>query len=149
MCFMSQSFWTNSVANQSSNSGCVGGSPCPPRSSSRDDKPVPKNNFHIRFTYAREVSGFSASIIHFARSSRFARASSSRSLVFGKNAGTAGSTSSPESSNQLPRGRIRVMRGFSVSVTSMVLIDFSTLESRLRDSSTCFRRSAVAGAMPK
>ena len=48
----------NSAASQSSSSGCVGHSPCEPRSSSAFDKPVPKNWRHRRLTKTRAVSGF-------------------------------------------------------------------------------------------
>ena len=40
----------NSDASQSSSSGCVGHSPCEPRSSSTFDRPVPKNCRHVRLT---------------------------------------------------------------------------------------------------
>ncbi len=49
---------TNSVASQSSSSGCVGMEPCAPKSSSVSTSPRPKYCIQMRFTVTRGVSGF-------------------------------------------------------------------------------------------
>ena len=51
---------TNSVASQSSSSGCVGGSPCVPKSSLVSTMPRPKNCSQTRLTVTRAVSGLSS-----------------------------------------------------------------------------------------
>ena len=49
----------NSVASQSSSSGCDGGAPCVPKSSLVSTMPRPKNCSHARLTATRAVSGLS------------------------------------------------------------------------------------------
>ena len=55
--FTSQPVRMNSVASQSSNSGCEGHSPRVPKSSLVFTRPVPKNCCQNRFTVTRAVSG--------------------------------------------------------------------------------------------
>ena len=112
MCLTSQPLSRNSTASQSSSSGWTGHSPWAPRSSTRLLMPVPKSCFQSRFTNTRAVSGFSGEVSHLARSSRVSR------LPFvpdgwGRKWGTAGSTTAPLWSCQLPRGRTRVTGGGS------------------------------------
>ena len=109
MCLTFQPLSINSTASQSSNSGCDGKAPCVPRSSQVRTRPWPKRSFHSRLTSTRATSGFSRETIQRARSSRVAR----RSLtpILPRNSGMAGSTTGPESSCQLPRGRIRIVAG--------------------------------------
>ena len=125
MCFTSQPLSMNSTASQSSNSGFVGGSPCDPRSSRTLEIPVPKKSFHNRFTKTRAVSGFSRSTSQSARSRRFGRPPSSG--ICAKKLGACGSTISPESSIQFPRGSTRIVRGSMALVTSV-----SSAWSRIR-----------------
>ena len=49
----------NSMASQSSSSGCDGGVPCVPKSFSVSTRPRPKYCCQTRFTITRAVSGFS------------------------------------------------------------------------------------------
>ena len=60
----------NQPANQSSNSGCDGCSPCNPKLSVVTTSPRPKCQRHTRFTSTRAVSGFFLWAIHFAKASR-------------------------------------------------------------------------------
>ena len=60
----------NSEASQSSSSGCVGFSPCVPKSSDVRTMPRPKNSCHMRFTATRAVSGFSGPVSQCANDSR-------------------------------------------------------------------------------
>ena len=57
----------NSVASQSSRSGCDGGSPRKPKLSEVVTKPVPKYSCQIRLTVTRAVSGFSGEPIQRAK----------------------------------------------------------------------------------
>jgi hypothetical protein len=61
----------NSVASQSSSSGCVGFAPIRPKSFSVSTMPVPKYRCQIRFTVTRASSGLAGSTSHRARSNRF------------------------------------------------------------------------------
>ncbi len=70
MCFMLQPRSTNSVASQSSSSGCDGLSPCVPKSSDVRTMPRPKNSCQMRFTATRAVSGFSRETSQRASASR-------------------------------------------------------------------------------
>ena len=123
-CFTSQacvpsachSGFMNSAASQSSNSGCVGHSPCDPMSSSTLVMPMPKNWRHSRLTKTRAVSGFCWLTSQLARSSRVARCPPVSNLP--RKAGTAGCTISPDSSIQFPRDRIRVSVGVVASETT-------------------------------
>ena len=63
---------TNSLASQSSSSGCDGGVPWVPKSFSVSTRPRPKNCLPERLTVTRAVSGFAGSTSHCARSSRVA-----------------------------------------------------------------------------
>src|SRR6476619_3940601 len=90
--FTSQPVRTNSVASQSSNSGCDGGSPCDPKSSAVFTMPVPKYICQKRFTVTRATNGFDGSTSHRARPNRFG------GYAFGVDDNTAGSigvTTSP------------------------------------------------------
>jgi hypothetical protein len=116
--FVSQSFWY-SLASQSSNSGCDGGSPCTPKSALVRTRPVPKNCCHNRFTATRAVSGFSFATIQFAKSRRVARAVGSASLSGGSTAGTPGSTFSPFLS-YCPRIITNASRGTGKSLNTIV-----------------------------
>jgi len=69
----SQPVRTNSVASQSSSSGCEGRSPCVPKSSAVFTSPTPKTVCQYRLTATRAVSGWSGRTSHFARSSRVSR----------------------------------------------------------------------------
>ena len=110
-CLMSQacvpsachSGFMNSAASQSSSSGCVGHSPCEPRSSSIFEMPCRRTARHTRLTKTRAVSGFAGETSQFARSSRVARRPPVSSLP--RKAGMAGCTISPDSSIQLPRAQ--------------------------------------------
>ena len=117
-CLTFQPLSINSTASQSSNSGCDGKAPCVPKSSQVRTRPWPKSSFHSRLTSTRATSGLSRETIQRARSSRVARRSLTSSLP--RNSGMAGSTTGPESSCQLPRGRIRIVRGGTAWVMSVV-----------------------------
>src|SRR5437868_4790580 len=69
--FISHPDSRNSIAIQSSNSGCDGASPCEPKSPAVLTIPLPKTSCQKRFTATREVRGFDASTIHFASPRRF------------------------------------------------------------------------------
>lgn len=99
----------NSEASESSSSGCVGHSPCEPRSSSTFDNPVPKYCRQVRLTNTRGVSGLSFDTSQFARSRRVALPSGAS--AFPKTTGIAGVTISPASSRKLPRRSILVSLG--------------------------------------
>ena len=116
--FTSQPFSMNSTANQSNSLGCVGLSPWDPRSSRSRARPLPKNCFQIRFTNTRAVSGLSREAIQRARSSRVAWRSPVSSLP--RKAGIEGDMTGPVSSNQLPRGSMRTVRGLALRVTSVL-----------------------------
>ena len=107
----------NCIAKWSRSFGWVGGSPCPPKSSSLRESPYPKKIFQIRLVNARAGRGLSFETTHFARSSRLALRFSRSS--FPMNSGIAGSTTSPDLSSQLPRGRIRTILLFPDWDTSM------------------------------
>ena len=77
----------NSMASQSSSSGCVGLSPWLPKSSLVCTSPRPNKASQKRFTVTRAVSGFSSLTSQRARPRRFAGASSGSGP---KTAGTAG-----------------------------------------------------------
>lgn len=82
-------------------------------------KSSPKEQRPGRFTKTRAVNlptPRSESTNQFARSRRFARRDTSS---FPRKAGTAGSTTGPLSSSQLPRGRTRTVRGFSICCATM------------------------------
>ena len=99
----------NSTASQSSSSGCVGQAPCAPKSSGVATIPWPNAEPQSRLTNTRAVSGLSRETTQRARSSRVARRSPrARRPSPSRNAGTDGVTTSPESSSQLPRGKIRI-----------------------------------------
>ncbi len=118
MCFTSQPLSRNSTASQSSNSGCVGHSPCAPRSSTVALSPVPKHCFHRRFMKTRAVSGLSGETIQRARSSRVSRWPGS-TAVGERKCGSPGSSNSPVSSCQFPRCSNRIGSGCGrASVTS-------------------------------
>ena len=141
MCLTSQPLSTNSTASQSSNPGCVGHSPCEPVSSSVLERPEPKRRYQRRFTNTRAVSGLSADVSHSAKWSRFAR------LPFfntGRKCGTAGSTISPESSIQLPRGSTRIVRGLIRPVT-MVRVSLACATSS--GETTCNSGSRLVGSV--
>ena len=61
---------TNSIASQSSNSGCVGRSPRKPKSLAVATMPLPKWCCQSRLTITRAVSGLSFDAIQFASASR-------------------------------------------------------------------------------
>src|SRR5436309_2122790 len=61
---------TNSPASQSSNSGCVGGSPSLPNSLGVGTMPRPKWCCQRRLTITRAVSGFAGSVSHLASAAR-------------------------------------------------------------------------------
>src|SRR6476469_404738 len=69
--FTFQPVRTNSVASQSSNSGCDGASPCDPKSSVVLTIPVLKYICQNRFTVTRAVNGFDGLTSQRARPSRF------------------------------------------------------------------------------
>ncbi len=77
---------TNSVASQSSSSGCIGRSPCDPKSSLVSTMPWPKICSQYRFTVTRAVSGFSSLTSQRARPRRFVGAFSGSG---GRNEGVA------------------------------------------------------------
>jgi len=85
--------------------------------------PWPKYSFQTRFTNTRAVSGLSGETVHLARSSRVYRPFFSGSG--GRNAGVFGVTTGPDVSSQLPRARIRTVRGGPDVVTSTFGIVFS------------------------
>ena len=146
MCFTSQPLSTNSQASQSSSAGFTGGSPCAPKSSSTLERPVPKNSFHSRFEARAPSADFPAPPAILARSSRVNRRSFTPGC--GRNAGTPGSTTSPVSSSQLPRGRIRTVRGVAVdSETRQRASSFSKALRALRASAISARTFSSAGAM--
>ena len=66
----------NSTASQSSRAGCVGHSPCAPKSAGVPTMPVPKNIFQNRFTATLAVSGFERMVIQRASPRRSAGAPS-------------------------------------------------------------------------
>ena len=117
MCFTFQPLSTNSVASQSSNSGCVGKVAWVPQSSSVRTIPWPKNIRQRRLTNTRATSGLFGAAIQRARSSRVARAPLVSSCP--RKAGMAGVTIWPESSCQLPRDKIRTTRGSPATVISV------------------------------
>ena len=114
MCLTSQPLSMNSQASQSSSSGCAGRSPCEPRSSSVLDEPVAEE---LLPEAVHEDAG-GQRIVAARRANGPGRAASGRvrwtAGVRRDNAATAGWTTSPLSSIQLPRGRIRTVRGFSL-----------------------------------
>ena len=67
---MLQPRFMNSTESQSSNSGCVGGSPILPKLSSVATMPRPKWWNQIRLTITRAVSGLSGDAIHSASANR-------------------------------------------------------------------------------
>src|SRR5438552_10398241 len=92
--------------SQSSNSLCVGGTPCVPKSSRVSTRPVPNNCSQKRLIIVLAVSGFCLLVIHMARPRRLLGA------FFGigfRECGTAGCTTSPLTS-QLPRSNTFVVR---------------------------------------
>ena len=90
--FTSQPVRTNSVASQSSNSGCDGHSPCDPKSSVVFTIPVPKYICQKRFIVTRAVSGLAGSVSHLAKPRR----------LFGAPAGSGGSTAGTPDSTFSP-----------------------------------------------
>ena len=78
--------------------------------------PAPKSCFQRRLTNARAVSGFSGEVSHLARSSRVRRPPFA-AAGWGRKWGTAGSTTAPLWSCQLPRGSTRVTGGVMAFVT--------------------------------
>ena len=68
--FRLQSPLVSSVASQSSNCGCVGGSPMYPKSLGDRLKPCPKCCCHVRLAMTREVKGCWSWVSHFARAQR-------------------------------------------------------------------------------
>ena len=67
---MDQPFAMNSLASQSSNSGCEGFSDMLPKSSGEETKPSPKCLSQTRFMATRAVSGLSLLAMDFANSKR-------------------------------------------------------------------------------
>src|SRR5207237_8834902 len=91
-------------------------SACEPASSNDRAMPRTKYSFQTRFTNTRAVSGLSGETVHLARSSRVYRPFFSGSG--GRNAGVFGVTTGPDVSSQLPRDRMRTVRGGPDGVTS-------------------------------
>ena len=115
--FMSHLRSMNSTASQSSSSGCVGGSPCVPKSSLVSTRPLPKCCAQMRFIVTRAVSGLFGSTSQFARPRRLAGAPAGSGCSL---AGTPGLTSSPRFL-KLPRIMTCVGRGCGSSfITSVV-----------------------------
>ena len=135
----------NSQASQSSSSGCVGQTPCEPKSSRVATSPCPKASFQSRFTNTRATSGFSGDVSQRARSSRVARRSLTPSA--GREAGTSGVTTGPVSSSQLPRGKIRMTRGGTDVETRHVGTLASTSCRFFWSSLICLRTGSSRGAI--
>ena len=114
--FTSQPLSRSSAASQSSSSGCVGHSPCAPRSSTVRERPWPNASFKSRFARTRAVSGFSRRGEP-AREVEARRGRVRRCRGAAGSAGRRGATTSPESSCQLPRGRTRTGAGSAAVVT--------------------------------
>src|SRR5262245_29953789 len=89
--FTSQPDSRNSVANQSSSSGWVGGCPCEPKSSLVLTMPVPNISCQYRLTVTRAIKGFDGSTSQRANPNRFLGYEAGKG---GKAAGTLGSTCS-------------------------------------------------------
>src|SRR5437867_2391772 len=70
MCFTLQSFAMNSLASQSSNSGCDGLAPFAPKSLGVPTNPSPKWYCQRRLTMTLAVRGLAGSTIHLARARR-------------------------------------------------------------------------------
>src|SRR3989442_1389486 len=134
----------NSTASQSSSSGGVGQSPCEPRSSRLRASPWPKNSFHKRFTKTRAVSGLSAAVSQRARSRRVARRPPVS--IWGRKWGTAGATTSPDSSCQFPRGRRRTGSGSPAVLTSDCGTSLTRSAFRISAARSPVRTDASSGA---
>ncbi len=115
--FTSQPRSTNSVASQSSSSGCDGHSPCEPKSSTVFTSPVPKYICQNRFTVTRAVSGFDGSTSQRANPSRLFGAPAGSG---GSTAGTPGDTFSPGWS-YAPRISKCVSRGAGLSCITITV----------------------------
>src|SRR5215475_13222221 len=83
-CFMLHPLVTNSDANQSSNSGLVGGVPLRPKSNTVGTSAVPMCRVQRWLTATRAVSGFRGSVIHSASALR-------RPVLCGLNVGAGSS----------------------------------------------------------
>ena len=146
MCFTSQPESMNSHASQSSSSGCDGGSPCEPRSSSVFDRPMPKNCFQSRFIVTRAVSGFSLGHDPTGqiepREPLVLRLGIARQIL----AATPARPRSPLSSSQLPRGKIRTGFGAWVTDTRHFGKFFSKSEWTRLASASLIRSGASVGA---
>ena len=106
---------------------------------------MPKNCFQSRFTKTRAVSGFSFEAIHCARSSRVS-CWPSAGFGPGRKCGSAGCTISPVSIIQLPRGRMRTVRGVSeCTETSTLGMAFSSVSSSPFAASRALRSVASRG----
>src|SRR5437867_13149010 len=124
--FTSQPVRTNSVASQSSRSGCDGASPCDPKSSVVFTIPVLKYICQKRFTVTRASSGFDGSTSHSANPNQFGGYAAGDDS---NAAGSIGVTASPThrlsrvSTNVEQRECIGLDRGYSEGV------DFSSAEA--------------------
>ena len=93
--FISQPRWTNSVASQSSSSGCDGRSPFVPKSSTVATRPTPKCCAQKRLTATRAVSGLSGATSHLASARRLSGWPAAGFSGGLSTAGTPGVTTSP------------------------------------------------------
>ena len=111
--------------------------------------PRPKKSFHRRLTKTRAVSGLSwrGEPAGQVEPRLPLRRRFSGTLAAGSRA-TPGCTTSPESSSQLPRGRMRTVRGAADIETSVVGNESHRGRSaRLRSLAICSRTGASSGAM--
>ncbi len=138
----------NSVASQSSNSGCDGGSPWSPKFSVVATSPRPKRDCHSALTATLAVSGFAGSISHRPRSYR--SGSPRRPRSGGKKAGVPGRTSSP-GERKSPRNWTKLLRGrgFSATVSARELGAGGRLFASISLSSTADRSRAYSGSIAR
>ena len=130
----------NSDASQSSSSGCVGASPCVPKSFSVRTIPRPKNRCQTRLTVTLGVSGLLSSTSHRARSSRFGLATPSGANTLG----VPGCTWIPLFKNS-PCSNTCVGRGWGKSRMISVL---GMSGSSLVTAAIAFRRSSTPMSCP-
>ena len=106
----------NSTANQSSSAGCVGGTPCEPKSFSVCTIPRPKKCCHMRLTATRARSGLFRSATQRAKSSR-------SPFVLARRCSTDGVPGCITSAGRVksPCTKRRVVRGFPrLAITRVV-----------------------------